>query len=244
MVATTLEQMYLYWGVSKRYPLFIPPRSIIRDGDAVMSYHLETFNMKYPGLHNIHSDPPVFEVLNFMSDTSCDQLIRFAMNGRGTQVSKVTGQTNGSSSTIRDSTSWQMHTQSDVTELHNLAQELTGCSLLKMEVAQVVQYKPGEEYTWHLDYLWSTESQGQQGNRVATLLVYLNTPLGTGGETRFRDLDLDVAPVKGKALLFFPSFSNEEPDFRTVHCSAQAKGFKYIAQIFIRARDGSPASYF
>ena len=51
------------------------------------------------------------------------------------------------------------------------------------------------------------------------MIVYLNSlAAGAGGETCFRDLSLCVTPVKGQALVFFPSFRGGVIDDRTMHC--------------------------
>lgn len=126
-----------------------------------------------------------------------------------------------------------------VSEMLALVEALTGCSSSRFEVAQVIRYRPEEIYAWHLDTL-PESSQGSEGNRVATFLIYLSDG---GGYTAFRDLvDVHVAPVLGTAMLFFPCFGSDErrgqPDFRTVHSSLSASGgeTKYIAQVFIRER--------
>ena len=43
------------------------------------------------------------------------------------------------------------------------------------------------------------------------MLVYLND-VAEGGATRFDKMNIDVAPVKGKALLFFPGTKASMPD--------------------------------
>jgi len=49
--------------------------------------------------------------------------------------------------------------------------------------------------------------------RQATLLVYLND-VNQGGMTHFDRLGLSIKPQCGKALLFFPAFSDGTPDPR------------------------------
>ena len=51
--------------------------------------------------------------------------------------------------------------------------------------------------------------------RQATLLVYLND-VNQGGMTHFDRLGLSIKPKCGKALLFFPAFSDGTPDPRSV----------------------------
>jgi hypothetical protein len=48
----------------------------------------------------------------------------------------------------------------------------------------------GEQFTWHYDAI-QPHLIDASGNRMATLIVYLND-CESGGETAFRDLDLKV----------------------------------------------------
>lgn len=225
---------------------------------------MQTMNFSYACMHTLNVNPPVLEIKNFLSIASCERLVRFALNGRGMQIDGTRPQMAGSTSTIRTSTSWLMN-EPDVVELLSKIQDLTGiiysptspflhpppiclnpfpashtlvnltgCPSNRLEFVQVIRYRPGQQYSWHLDYLPTPEACGAQGNRLATLLVYLNTP-SSGGQTCFRDLNIQVEPTQGKALLFFPTFlEGGLPDFRTVHCSALSEDTKYVAQVFIR----------
>ena len=48
----------------------------------------------------------------------------------------------------------------------------------------------GQQFTWHYDAI-QPHLKDSSGNRIATLIVYLND-CKSGGETAFRDLDLKV----------------------------------------------------
>ena len=95
-------------------------------------------------------------------------------------------------------------------------------------------------------------------------MVYLNDlEEGHGGDTIFRDLtaplpppgeekkskrrnkgdsdrnkQLNVQPITGNALLFFPSYKDGTPDIRTLHKGDLVKGkdSKMIAQLWIHER--------
>lgn len=49
----------------------------------------------------------------------------------------------------------------------------------------------GQQFTWHYDAI-QPHLRDSSGNRIATLIVYLND-CESGGETVFRDLDLKVS---------------------------------------------------
>ena len=97
----------------------------------------------------------------------------------------------------------------------------------RCEEPQIVKYDIGQEFTYHYDIL-PQEQLTNGGQRVATILIYLNTVSEkNGGGTIFRDLidgsndtnSLSVQPVQGSALIFFPSDQFGEPDDCTLHCS-------------------------
>ena len=140
----------------------------------------------------------------------------------------------------RTSTTWFHHYRS-TPELVGKATRLLGTGDIgRWEEPQVVRYRGGERFTWHLDALAPSEQDGREngkgggpGQRVATLLVYLtDPPRGGGGATLFRDLGgggdddndgqpLRVDPRRGTALLFFPAAGGIEGapfDVRTLHC--------------------------
>ncbi len=105
------------------------------------------------------------------------------------------------------------------------------------EGLQVLRYRPGAEYKPHYDYfdpaLSGTPSILKRGGqRVGTLLVYLNSP-DVGGGTTFPDVGLEVAPVKGYAVFF--SYERAHPATRTLHGGAPVvAGEKWVATKWLR----------
>ena len=74
------------------------------------------------------------------------------------------------------------------------------------EGLQILRYRPGAEYKPHYDYFDPAQPGtpallARGGQRVASLICYLNTP-ERGGSTIFPDVGLEVAPVKGNAVFF------------------------------------------
>ena len=105
------------------------------------------------------------------------------------------------------------------------------------EGLQVLRYRPGAEYKPHHDYFDPAQpgtatvlSRG--GQRVATLVMYLNTP-ERGGSTVFPDAGLDVAPVQGNAVFF--SYDRAHPASKTLHGGAPVvAGEKWVATKWLR----------
>ena len=107
------------------------------------------------------------------------------------------------------------------------------------EGLQVLRYGPGAEYKPHYDYFDPQETGTpamlrRGGQRLATLIMYLNTP-EAGGATVFPALGLDVAPQCGNAVYF--RYDRPEPETRTLHGGAPVlAGEKWIATKWLRER--------
>lgn len=107
------------------------------------------------------------------------------------------------------------------------------------EGLQVLNYRPGSEYKPHYDYFDPGESGTptllqRGGQRLATLIVYLNQP-ERGGGTTFPDVGLEVAPQRGHAVFF--SYDRPSPATRTLHGGAPViSGEKWVATKWLRER--------
>lgn len=98
-----------------------------------------------------------------------------------------------------------------------------------------IHYEEGGGFTQHVDYFVKDDPKQQvfiedQGNRVATVILYLNT-VEEGGETYFDHLGFGVSPVKGSCLVFhYP-----ECELESVHTARPViKGEKYIMTKWVR----------
>lgn len=105
------------------------------------------------------------------------------------------------------------------------------------EGLQVLNYGPGAEYRPHHDYFDPAEpgsrlQLARGGQRVASVVMYLNTP-ERGGATTFPDVHLEVAAVKGNAVFF--SYDRAHPMTRSLHAGAPViEGEKWIATKWLR----------
>lgn len=198
--------------------------------------HCESFNTSFPLMKILCNDPPIFEIENFMSHSLCDEYIERAQSSGFEIASQKYSST---ASSIRTSTTWYMN-YSKVPELLRQAQQLLGkSSILHFEEPQIVRYMMGQQFSWHFDAI-PKSIQTSSGQRIATLIVYLNT-LDIGGATVFKDFEnIKVKPVKGKALLFFPSYLNGTSDDRTMHAGQIAMDTKWIAQLWMHSNPYSP----
>ena len=198
-------------------------------------------------LNLLHQSPPVLAIENFFTKEECDTVKEVALvtERSGRIDNQDSGPVQVQSATFsalaqskRTSTSWFCY-YSQVPVLLAKAQKVLGIPTLEqMEEPQIVRYKVGEEFSWHYDEVPSNQLKNG-GQRVATLLVYLND-VEKGGGTVFRDLcdgntgeKLTMKPKQGSALLFFPAYRDGRPDDRTLHKGEVAGDEKWIIQMWI-----------
>jgi len=105
------------------------------------------------------------------------------------------------------------------------------------EGLQVLHYQPGAEYQPHYDYFDAKHASTPSilkrgGQRVATLVMYLNTPT-RGGATTFPDIKMAVQPVQGHAAFF--SYAQPDPSSLSLHGGAPVlEGEKWVATKWLR----------
>lgn len=105
------------------------------------------------------------------------------------------------------------------------------------EGLQVLRYRTGAEYKPHFDYFDPRHTGSQAilargGQRVATVIMYLNQP-EQGGATVFPDVGLSVSPRLGRAVFF--SYDRADSATRTLHGGAPVlAGEKWVATKWLR----------
>lgn len=206
----------------------------------------------------VHQSPPVLTIENFMTAQECLDIKRLATTSTPNVAGDAPVQVDSATfspmaQSKRTSTSWFCYYHT-VPVLLAKVKHMLGINVPHMEEPQIVRYQPGQEFSWHYDQVpEQPQLQRNGGQRLATLLVYLNT-VETGGGTVFRDLKqphnkdgpLTVQPVRGSALLFFPATADGRPDDRTLHKGSPIPKCNYnedddsknkwIAQVWIHER--------
>ncbi len=104
----------------------------------------------------------------------------------------------------------------------------------------VLHYLPGESYAPHADFIPDTPANAAQlaerGQRVRTLLVYLNGDF-TGGETAFPRLDLQFKPPAGAALIFHSVDADGQVNPLTLHAGLPPTlGEKWVISKWFRSK--------
>lgn len=107
------------------------------------------------------------------------------------------------------------------------------------EGIQVLRYAPGAEYKPHFDYFdpsqpGTTPILKRGGQRVGTVVMYLNTP-DSGGATTFPDAGVEVHAMAGQAVFF--AYALPHPSTKTLHGGAPVRGGeKWVATKWMRER--------
>lgn len=105
------------------------------------------------------------------------------------------------------------------------------------EAMQVLRYGVGAEYRPHHDYFdpgrpGVSGILARGGQRVASVVMYLNTP-ARGGATTFPDARFEAAAIKGNAVFF--SYDRPHPMTGTLHAGAPVlEGEKWVATKWLR----------
>jgi prolyl 4-hydroxylase len=123
--------------------------------------------------------------------------------------------------------------------------ELTGKCYKNAEDLQVVRYKPGTYYRAHHDACCEDSEacslfENKGGQRVGTLLVYLNDEF-TDGETHFPDFgDLKMKAPPGSAIFFKPLGSEDKCHPKALHAGLPiSSGTKYVCNAWVRESEFS-----
>jgi len=123
-------------------------------------------------------------------------------------------------------------------QTRDLVRRVLHVSAKRFETWQAVRYRCGGKFDYHLDAgLWSTEPAGE---RVWTVMIYLDTPLA-GGATTFKQLGLKVNAIAGRLLIWKNLLSDGTPNPWMLHRGAPVRrGRKTILVTWIRERAARP----
>ena len=199
---------------------------------------------KIPKPVTLNEDPLIRTVQGLLSAELCDALIARARPLLAS--APVYNETQGGNTIAearRHSAAMFRVTDMDlVTEaVCNRVSALAGMPAVNAESLQVLHYRVGEYFAPHVDG-WDLTFEGHAatlktlGQRVFTVLVYLNDDL-EGGETEFLRLGLRHRGRKGDALMFRNVDAAGQTDPRTLHAGRPpSQGEKWLLSLWIRDR--------
>ncbi|HEU4460312.1 MAG TPA: 2OG-Fe(II) oxygenase [Methylibium sp.] len=184
--------------------------------------------------------PRVIVFSGLLSDEECDELVALSRErlARSHTVDTATGDSEVNEARTSDGMFFTRGENELVTRFETRLAALCGWPLENGEGLQILHYRPGAEYKPHYDYFDPAKPGTpvilrRGGQRVATIVTYLNTP-EAGGGTTFPDVDLEIAAVKGNAVFF--SYDRPDPATRSLHGGAPVvAGEKWVATKWLRS---------
>ena len=219
--------------------MFPPPPAVYQGIN--LSYTTESG--KRP--RQIHANPPMYLVEDFLTPFECQFLIHSA-DGSLTPA-PVVGKGSGEISPSRTSTTCYL-AREDLPDYLRKVSLLTSKPVEHCELPQVGRYLPSQQYLYHYDAFDLSNEDGVRfasngGQRVVTVLVYLND-CHRGGETHFPNCsDVKVRPRQGSAVVFFPATVDGYLDKNALHAALPAIDTKFVSQVWIRQSNytGTPS---
>ena len=186
--------------------------------------------------------PRVIVLGGFMSEAECDEIVGLAgpRMARSETVDNLTG---GSEVNVARTSRGMFFERGETGVIDRVERRIAALlswPIQNGEGLQVLHYQPGAEYKPHYDYFdpvhpGSASILKRGGQRVGTLLMYLNTPK-KGGGTTFPDVGLEVAPIKGNACFF--SYDRAHVNTKSLHGGAPViEGEKWVATKWLRERE-------
>ena len=201
----------------------------------------------------ISNDPYIYYIDNFLSNDECDFLINNSkdylklagvshMNNEKEKfkIGKYRGRTNSSY--------WMKHDKypESLQICKKIAKQLK-CNYRNFESFQIIHYNENEHYDYHYDAYDKNEKEkyqkycGERGNRMITVLVYLND-VEEGGGTGFNNLSyydspIEIKPKKGRMVVFLNTKEDGSLHPETRHAGLPIiKGEKWAFNLWLRER--------
>ena len=200
------------------------------------------------GMEVLSWSPRIFLYRGFLTEAECDYLVQLATPRLARSGVVEEGGGDGISD-IRTSNGmfFERAENKDIEEIERRLSEWTLIPPGQGEGFQVLRYEKDQEYKGHFDYFFDEVSVQNGGNRLATVLMYLESP-ESGGETVFGNVPkpatqtreagfsecamdgLAVKAEKGDAVLFWSLTTAGTLDKGSLHGSCPViSGIKFAA---------------
>lgn len=184
--------------------------------------------------------PRIVVFRGLLSDAECDALIELA-RPRLSRSETVVNRTGGSEVNAARTSQGMFFSRGEgalVDAVEARIAALLNWPVDRGEGLQVLRYGVGAEYRPHFDYFDPAQPGSpailkRGGQRVGTVLMYLNTP-ESGGATTFPDAGIEVHAQRGSAVFF--AYEQPSPLTRTLHGGSPVlAGEKWVATKWLRA---------
>lgn len=219
----------------------LPPALLVPDPFGTeQALYLDAGDRRVPVLAAMHK-PRIVVFGNLLSDTECEALIAAARPrlARSLTVAVETGGEELNADRTSEGMFFERGANELIGNIETRIATLLTWPIENGEGLQVLRYPPQAEYKPHYDYFDPCQAGTpvvlkRGGQRVATLIIYLNEP-EQGGATVFPDVHFEVAPKRGNAVFF--SYDRPHPSTQSLHGGAPVlRGEKWIATKWLRER--------
>jgi prolyl 4-hydroxylase len=229
------------------------PASNANEYGGFRSRKLGAGNVLQAGDHQVRvalrsSSPALLVFDGFLSDDECDQMI--SLDKPRLQPSTITdpvsGKTVVSENRSSDGMFFRLGENTLVERIERRIADLIEMPLENGEGLQVLNYREGAESAPHFDFLTpgnaeNNASIARSGQRVSTLVMYLND-VADGGGTFFPEANLTIVPKKGSALYFEYCNDMHQLDGKSLHAGGRVlQGEKWAATKWMRQKKYMPA---
>ena len=227
---------------SARAPAFSSPRTSMPGPDLSASpLYIEAAGRRVQVLQTLRH-PRVIVFGNLLACEECGQLIA-AAKLRLARSLTVETQTGGEALNIDRTSDGMFFERGENAVVAALERRIAALLRWPVEFGeglQILRYRPGAQYRPHYDYFDPDEPGTptilrRGGQRLATLVMYLQEP-ESGGGTTFPDVGFEVAPKLGTGVFF--SYDRPDPATRSLHGGAPVlAGEKWVATKWLRERE-------
>jgi len=186
--------------------------------------------------------PRLIVLGGLLSDDECQQMIELAQPrlARSETVHNASGGSEVHEARTSDGMFFERGEHPLCDRIERRIAALLNWPLVNGEGLQVLRYRPGAQYKAHHDYFDPAQPGTptilqRGGQRVATVVMYLNTP-PRGGGTAFPDAGVEVGPMRGNAVFF--SYDRPHAVTRSLHAGLPVlEGEKWVATKWLRERE-------
>jgi prolyl 4-hydroxylase len=204
-------------------------------------------------MNTLSNDPYLYTIDNFLTDKECKFIISKSKdNLRVAGVSRMDNEKKtipGEYKGRTNSSYWMpIDKYPETLEIAKKVAKQIKCDYRHFENFQVIHYNETEEYQYHYDAYDIEEKDkyekfcGQRGNRLRTVLVYLND-VGEGGGTGFDSLDEYEGPIlvqaKKRRMVVFTNVNDDGTvNKKSRHAGLPIiKGEKWAFNLWLRERE-------
>ncbi|XP_048590324.1 prolyl 4-hydroxylase subunit alpha-1 isoform X4 [Nematostella vectensis] len=190
-------------------------------------------------VEQVNDDPRVVIFRGLVTDRETARIKQIAspMLNRATVYNIDTGVLEYADYRVSKSAWLEDHLDETIATVNKRIAMVTGLDVQTAEKLQIANYGMGGQYEQHTDHGEpdSPLANDPLGNRIATLLIYLND-VALGGATVFLKAGVHVPPTKGDAVFWYNLKKSGDGDPLTEHAACPVVcGSKWVANKWFRA---------